>query len=115
MRLIPALLPLRCLLEKFPLSVYFTASTGDTFAAIRPGRPQESSTVITENKADTAKIMGELLIWVLISPRLDLAITTGTRRYPTSHPAASPSGQPMIHRSNACWRMILLAAAASPQ
>ena len=107
MRPIPALLLLRCLLEKFPLSVYFTASTGDTFAAIRPGRPQERSTVTTANKADTIKITGELLTRALISPRLDLSITTGTSRYPTAQPAARPGGHPMAHSSNACWRMIL--------
>ena len=111
-RLASAILPtpacslFRFLLEENAASVYFTASTGETFAAIRPGFLQESSTVTTVKKADTRKINGELLTLALISPRLVRSITSGTSRYPTSHPAASPTGQPIAHNKSACWRMI---------
>ena len=103
---IPDRLLLRSFREEMPVSAYFTASTGETFAAIRPGRPQESSTVATANSADAAKIRGELLTSVCIVSRLVLARTTGTRQDPTSQPAISPSGQPTPHSRRACCRMI---------
>ena len=39
-------------------SVYRTASTGDTRAAIRPGLRQERRTVMSENTAEKRKISG---------------------------------------------------------
>ena len=41
-----------------PPSVYRTASTGDTFAAMRPGRAQDKNTVRSENSAAPIKIQG---------------------------------------------------------
>ena len=47
-------------------SVYRTASTGDTFPAMRPGRAQDSSTVSRAKTAAKRKIQGDMLMTVYL-------------------------------------------------
>ena len=65
------------------VSVYLSASTGDTFPAIRPGREQESSTVTSENAAEPRNIHGEILMEVYTALKVELARVMGTAAAPT--------------------------------
>ena len=65
------------------MSVYLVASTGETFAAIRPGRKQDSNTVNSANNADRRKISGETLSVVEERLKDILFMTTGVKTAPT--------------------------------
>ena len=86
--------------------MYFVASTGETFAAILPGREQDSKTVISANRADAKKINGEVLTVETPTPKVVRAITTGVRDAPKPYPNSNPIGMPTTHRNSACWRMM---------
>ena len=89
-----------------PPSVYRTASMGLTFAARRPGREQDSSTVSRENSAEITKMTGlaDTMLWMPLSR----AMMTGVSREPMNHPISRPRGMPTRERSSACWRMMCL-------
>ena len=103
-----ALLPKR----RFPffiapsLSVYRTASTGDTFAAIRPGLAVLIKTVSSANRILPAKILGSALICTSIVPPNVCFIMRGTSAHPVSHPRPRPRGIPIQDRKSACLRMM---------
>lgn len=81
------------------VSVYFVASTGETFEAILPGREQDSKTVISANRADAKKINGEVLTVETPAPKVVRAITTGVRVAPTPYPNNNPAGMPTMHKT----------------
>ena len=89
-------------------SLQRTASTGETFAALRPGRAQERNTVPRAKRAEPAKIHGlkDVAAHIVFSSRTDR--TTGVSLTPTRKPSASPMGMPMRLRIRACWRMMRL-------
>ena len=63
-------------------SVYFAASTGDTFAAILPGFLQDKKTVIMANTAEPIKISGELLIAAFVPIILVVSNAIGVKTAP---------------------------------
>ena len=92
---------------RLPLpSVYRTASTGETLAAIRPGRAQERNTVSRANPAEPRKITG--LTETTSDTPSSWATTAGVSRPPTSQPTASPMGMPTQLRRRACCRSMVL-------
>ncbi len=95
----------RCFLLNFTCSVYFVASTGETFAAMRAGFEQESRTVTMENAAEPRKITGETLV-VVMPLNVSVAVMTGVSAAPIPNPKSSPTGMPIRQSSNACWRIM---------
>ena len=101
--------PFRDFLSFRPLplpSVYRTASTGETLAAIRPGRAQERNTVSRAKAADPRKITG--LTDTTSDTPSSWAITAGASWLPTSQPTTSPMGMPTQLRRRACCRSMAL-------
>ena len=97
-------LRLRCALRNTVPSVYLTASTGDTRAAMRPGRRQDMSTVTRAKAAEKTNIQG--LTDTTVTTALSWETITGTSRLPTAQPSSSPRGMPAADRLRAWMRMM---------
>ncbi|MNW50132.1 hypothetical protein D3C74_275730 [compost metagenome] len=89
------------------LSIYLTASTGDTLAAILPGLKMLMNTVISVNNAAPIKIHGLGDTDTSVPAKAVLFIISGTSDLPTIKPMIKPMGIPITERCRACLRMIL--------
>ncbi|MNW52688.1 hypothetical protein D3C74_302160 [compost metagenome] len=89
----------------FP-SVYLTASTGETAAAILPGLKVLIITVMSANKADPTKIHGLGDTDISVPLYTLIFIIKGTSDLPIKKPAINPTGIPNTDRISACLRII---------
>ena len=87
-----------------PASVYRTASTGDTRAAILPGLRQEMRTVMSENTVAKRKISG--LIEMVSCMPSSCERMSGTSCAPIRYPATRPIGMPISESRYACRRIM---------